>query len=754
MKTHTIAVLIIASFCARASDGVLLVEFDASEYSLLESSEGVRIEMDGFSPFTAPGEPRLLRRNFAVLLPPGARAVSAEVLSTHSEELPGEYLLESSGGVYVIPGLEESDIDRRNIALAHERVQTMERSSTSRNVFPEGIAWLSAAGTLRKYSYAQVSFCPFSYIAASGQLTLHSSVQVAVHYRLPEPGSREAGQTESLMGDTAADERAGEMFFNFAEGCSDYLPQAPASEDVFDYLIVTTDELLSAVESTSFIAWKTETGFSVKTITVSDPLITSQQGESQAEQIRNFLREYYGVWGIEYVLFVGDYESVPMQICYPDPDFHVYDPSNPGLVAPGTPTDAYYADLSFPDSESWDLDGDGFPGEFGQDMPDFLCELSVGRIPVNNPMWIMDVLARTVAFEQDSGSWKNNVLNAGTILFFENQDYGGYPLVDGAVLLDSMETGLMTGMNITHMSEQWGLQKSLLPWPAISEGIFSNHWRTGEYSVVNWSGHGWPDGAARSVWSWDDGDGVPETSNGEINSLYFINVLSTVLENDHPSVVFAISCDVGYPEPNMWGNCGIDMLASPEWGTSIGVVSASRPAAVSGDWKNSPGGTEQICYEFNRYLFQEADRTGDALYNGKYHANSVYGWEMVYEYMNLYNFNLYGDPSLELSGAQTGVEEQEEGENSAGLLVTGPNPFSAGTVFQVTVPCDGNLTMSVFDLSGRKVATLVDDFAAAGVHNVEWNGFSGEGEALGTGTYFAVTETNGIRLSAKTVILR
>jgi len=43
-------------------------------------------------------------------------------------------------------------------------------------------------------------------------------------------------------------------------------------------------------------------------------------------------------------------------------------------------------------------------------------------------------------------------------------------------------------------------------------------------------------------------------------------------------------------------------------------------------------------------------RVGDALYNSKYYCNYNYGWEIFYEYIDVYTFNLYGDPSLVLQG--------------------------------------------------------------------------------------------------------
>ena len=102
------------------------------------------------------------------------------------------------------------------------------------------------------------------------------------------------------------------------------------------------------------------------------------------------------------------------------------------------------------------------------------------------------------------------------ILFYENRDYSGYPFIDGATCLDSIEKGIMQDWTITHFSEQAGLVPSSYPWLALSEEPFTSAWRSGEFAVVNWARHGWCDGAYRTVWNWDDGDGVPEFDANEL----------------------------------------------------------------------------------------------------------------------------------------------------------------------------------------------------------------------------------------------
>jgi hypothetical protein len=127
------------------------------------------------------------------------------------------------------------------------------------------------------------------------------------------------------------------------------------------------------------------------------------------------------------------------------------------------------------------------------------------------------------------------------------------------------------------------------------------------------------------------------------------------LDDDYPGIVCAVSCDVGYPEPNNSnGNLGVDLLSDPAMGAAAGVVSASRYAAVSRDWPALQGGAESLCYEFNRYLIAGpggARRLGPALYESKLFAHVNYGWDMSYEYRNMYNYNLYGDPSMDWRGA-------------------------------------------------------------------------------------------------------
>jgi len=422
----------------------------------------------------------------------------------------------------------------------------------------------------------------------------------------------------------------------------------------YDYVIITDGNSENSIASSAFRSWKESLGFNIKIIKISDVLIQGQSGDDLPAKIRNFLREYYQIWGINYVLIVGDHETIPMRYCYPDPqnhNFDIYSWSNGGEV----PTDYYYADLSLSDAESWDSDGDGYYGEYREDQPDFKAEVYVGRIPTSVSSEVIYTLDKIVAYEKDTSEWKNNALQAGSMLFYKNQDYQ-YEIdhdIDGASCLYAIEEEIMNGWAVSHYSEQEGLSPSKYNWDAISEPNFTSDWRNGKYAVVNWAGHGSSTGVGRTIWDWDDGDEIPEYAGNEIIGKPQINIYSQ-LEDDYPSIVFAVSCLVGYPEPTGDGNLGIDMLTKESFGAAVAICSATRPAAISINFTQTHSGAEALCYEFNHYMIdgpEGPEPVGVALYESKYFVHHNFGWDdWYYEYKNIYNYNLYGDPSMRREG--------------------------------------------------------------------------------------------------------
>ncbi len=65
-----------------------------------------------------------------------------------------------------------------------------------------------------------------------------------------------------------------------------------------------------------------------------------------------------------------------------------------------------------------------------------------------------------------------------------------------------------------------------------------------------------------------------------------------------------------------------------------------------------------------------------------------------------------------------------------------PNPFNAGTVISYTLTESEHVDLSIYDVLGRHITTLVSKQTGPGVHQVEWNGRDARGQSVASGVYF------------------
>lgn len=64
-----------------------------------------------------------------------------------------------------------------------------------------------------------------------------------------------------------------------------------------------------------------------------------------------------------------------------------------------------------------------------------------------------------------------------------------------------------------------------------------------------------------------------------------------------------------------------------------------------------------------------------------------------------------------------------------------PNPFGERTTIKFALPEQTDVTLTVYDTMGRRVATLVDGLVRAGTHRIPWAGRTRDGQALASGVY-------------------
>jgi hypothetical protein len=83
-----------------------------------------------------------------------------------------------------------------------------------------------------------------------------------------------------------------------------------------------------------------------------------------------------------------------------------------------------------------------------------------------------------------------------------------------------------------------------------------------------------------------------------------------------------------------------------------------------------------------------------------------------------------------------------------------PNPFVGATTIKYQLPSATEVMLTIYDITGRVVRTLVDKRESAGYHHVAWDGKNDGGEAAGVGIYFCTLRTDMHSAVKKLILLK
>jgi photosystem II stability/assembly factor-like uncharacterized protein len=95
-------------------------------------------------------------------------------------------------------------------------------------------------------------------------------------------------------------------------------------------------------------------------------------------------------------------------------------------------------------------------------------------------------------------------------------------------------------------------------------------------------------------------------------------------------------------------------------------------------------------------------------------------------------------------------------QTTSRLLQNRPNPFTARTTIEFTIPrgSSGPAVLQIYDASGKRVRKLLDMAHARGPHTVVWDGKDGAGRDMPSGIYFCRLGINGVSCTRKMVLAR
>ena len=83
-----------------------------------------------------------------------------------------------------------------------------------------------------------------------------------------------------------------------------------------------------------------------------------------------------------------------------------------------------------------------------------------------------------------------------------------------------------------------------------------------------------------------------------------------------------------------------------------------------------------------------------------------------------------------------------------------PNPFNPSTEIAFALPSAGRVTLTVYNVLGQAVKTLVDGDLEAGSHQVTWDGTSNGGSVAASGIYFYRIQASNFVATKKMTLLK
>jgi hypothetical protein len=352
---------------------------------IVEKGEYDKVKVKSLRSHGKAGEPNLPFKTLNILLPQGKTVQSIEVTGNE---------IHLTDGYRVEHGEEPVPIGSK----IKYRTLPDPAIYESMNPFPGNKFTEVSIQELRGYKILILNLHPIQYIPKAGKISYFDSMSVMIN-TVPETVN---GNFRGLPQDRM---QVLDVIDN-PEVVETYGTSAPTLSQPYDYVIITTDSFVSAFQPLA--DWKNQRGVNTTIVTVED-IYANYSGVDNQEKIRNFIKDAYYNWSIEYVLLGGDGDGADVgeesgDTIIPHRGFYG---SAGGYIDYDIPADLYYAALD----GNWNDDGDARWGESGED--DLLAEVYVGRAPVDSEAEVSNFVMKTIAYESTNAPYLRDALMVG-----------------------------------------------------------------------------------------------------------------------------------------------------------------------------------------------------------------------------------------------------------------------------------------------------------------------------------------------------
>lgn len=560
------------------------ITFSLEDLRLHVAGDSIKMELLGAFPLVAPGKPRLFFKPMTFFIPEATRIEDVKIFPLEVETL-------SLGKPLCLNPLELNPLYRNETAKTAESVSP----------YPQKPLLSFSSGGLFGHSVGSIAFAPLQYFPKEKKLLFYKKTRVSFVL------SRDPDFLKPLRTSPLAQREREEIWkrcvLNPQDLPSDYHKRQnpiyvkpkefPSLEGgLVSMIIITTYELEESFEP--LIEWRTSEGIPTICKTVSW-IDENYSGADLAEKIRNFLKDAYQYWGINWVLLGGDPELIPKKELY--------------LYLPGVdsfyffiPSDKYYSDLEC----DWDSNKNGLLGEFA-DSVDLYPDIIVGRFPLRTPEEVDNFLSKLFLYEKNPGdgdpSYLKKALFMGSSMCYEG---------DGGEMCEEVVSHFPDSFFIGRIYESEAYD------PPVREFIDSLE---SGFGIVHSYSHGYF-------------DRIMISSMG--NKSYFFTYHARDLNNySRPFFSYNSACDIGGDDKE----CMAEALFRSNGG-AIGVLSLSR--------LDFPAIEKYYAIEFFDSLFNNSlFRIGSLIGASEIALVPIAQVNTPYRY-ELYGHNFDGEPAMPL----------------------------------------------------------------------------------------------------------
>ncbi len=214
---------------------------------------------------------------------------------------------------------------------------------------------------------------------------------------------------------------------------------------------------------------------------------------------------------------------------------------------------------------------------------------------------------------------------------------------------------------------------------------------------------------------------------------------------------------VGNLRPYFWVFGGCPFLRDFSAVEPSGIL-----ATEAFDW-DEDGGSTMVAGILNRDPDGDGDTTSPAGWDNHVVFNPfsyIRVRDSDFAYSNGFDLDyarqMVGDVLALLLGFQANSIPDHAGTVPARTKLVGnfPNPFNPKTTISFALSGEEHVRLSVYDLSGRVVKTLIDGPMSASVHDVVWDGKNDNGDRIASGVYFYKLVAGGYSATEKMVMIK